>query len=224
MITALTNFMIRQSFSPIHNTHEPLCLSISYIFYFGVRFDNTLPHTATMLQMYASTTHITLLIIILELVVHVWPHFTQLASTNFPCPDGMESWNPSMWTLGLHYPDKSMLKSMLISWDFPTCIMIVWLGNVCYIQHGIFVVRRNRDIDVRETRRWNIWVPDLHMSCRDWTAWQGTRLVATAMGSVWHAVLYVVVMMTENYSGHLSVYHQKQLILIRYSGECLYLW
>ena len=132
--------------------HTSLCVSPIHTYSISMfDFDNTLPYTATMLQMYASTTHITWLLIILELVVHVWPHSTQLASTNFPCPDGMELWNPSMWTLGLHYPDKSMLKAMLISLDFPTSIMIVWLENVCYIHHGIFVVRRNPDIDARKT-------------------------------------------------------------------------
>ena len=40
------------------------------------------------------------------------------------------------------------------------------------------------------TRRWNLRVPDLPMSCGDWNTWQGTRIVARAMAAEWHAPLY----------------------------------
>ena len=36
------------------------------------------------------------------------------------------------------------------------------------------------------TRRWNLRVPDLQMSCRDLTLWQGTRIVVAAE---WHTLL-----------------------------------
>ena len=40
------------------------------------------------------------------------------------------------------------------------------------------------------TRRWNLRVPDLQMSCRDLTIWLGTRIVAPAMIDGWPAPLY----------------------------------
>ena len=40
------------------------------------------------------------------------------------------------------------------------------------------------------TRRWNLRVPDLQMSCRDLTIGQGTRIVAPTMAVRWYAWFY----------------------------------
>ena len=39
------------------------------------------------------------------------------------------------------------------------------------------------------TRRWNLRVPNLPMSCRDFAASQGTRILSPAMAAQWHALL-----------------------------------
>ena len=39
------------------------------------------------------------------------------------------------------------------------------------------------------THRWNLRVPDLQMSCRDLTTWQGTRIEPMAMDVQWYALL-----------------------------------
>ena len=57
------------------------------------------------------------------------------------------------------------------------------LASMCWVMSLQFIWRSS-------THRWNLWVSDIQMGCRDLTTWQGTRIVVLVMGARQHAPFY----------------------------------